>query len=105
MSIWVVAFECYENEFMHYPVEVALLNITEGFCYTYHISYSPNLMDHHSDEAKKQFSEHGLGITTGDFAYDFVKQAMHEHCMEGIGPRSKLYVCNPIHNYLADHWF
>ena len=63
---------------MHYPVKVALLNITEGFCYTYYINYSPDLMDQHPHMAKRNFAEHGLGITTGDCKFDWVMENMLE---------------------------
>ena len=105
MSVLVIAFECYENDFMHYPVEVALLNITEGFCYTYHINYSPDLMDRHPQMARKNFAEHGLAITTGDFKFDWAMENMLEHVNEGCGCRNILYVYNPAHKYRAEQYF
>ena len=62
-------------------------------------------MDWHPEMARKNFAEHGLGITTGEFAYDYVKQPMHEHGEEKCDCRNILYVHNPAHKYLAEQWF
>jgi hypothetical protein len=100
MSTWVIALECFKNNFMHYPVEVSLLNISEGFCYTYHINYPEQSLE---NRHKRQFEEHGLGWQDGIYTYDWVKETLREHL--DYRYMDDLYVFNSEHIYLVEHWF